>query len=548
MQIDDLLQHYGYLSRLAGSKCDSQADADDLVSDTYLAALAFMRRGGAIEHPKTWLANTLLHKRNEALRRKYKNPVVVNLDALSGLASEDDAEFLASDEAAEVRRELLYLAQTTREALIRYYYAGQSVCEIASALGIPEGTVKSRLSSGREQIKKGLSMTNEQLNHIPGRLYVSNSGSLGRNISPISLTENDLIVQNLLILAYDKPVTAVELARSIGIPTVYIEPILDKLVDGELMAKTDGGKVYTDFIIYKPEDTLSRFDAQLDFVRSHFDSFWAAMDEAIRRVGALEAASALRPRQLKKLERYAVLRMLQNFEMSGSGEILKASQPKLNPARRDGGWWTAQGHYIPGGYDTTKINKINEYVVQGGHRTSGGELDFLGAKYLRLCEFDTTLWDSPHRFAVCGYDNYFDGIINLLWCVHKGVSPETAEVKNALIESIHGLETVGLLTRESGATAVDIPVMDWASYEQLAAVIDEVRDKLIAEIGGDYREYLRGTQIQLPSHLTSVPEVRLYLPAINCIVMAAVREAYERGLHLSDVDYCCPPVVLAYKE
>ena len=27
-----------------------------------------------------------------------------------------------------------------------------------------------------------------------------------------------------------------------------------------------------------------------------------------------------------------------------------------------------------------------------------------------------------------------------------------------------------------------------------------------------------------------------------------VREAYDKGLHLKDVDYCCPPVVLVYEE
>lgn len=35
---------------------------------------------------------------------------------------------------------------------------------------------------------------------------------------------------------------------SIGIPAAYVEPIVEKLVDGELMKKV-GNKVYTDFMI-----------------------------------------------------------------------------------------------------------------------------------------------------------------------------------------------------------------------------------------------------------------------------------------------------------
>ena len=30
--------------------------------------------------------------------------------------------------------------------------------------------------------------------------------------------------------------------------------------------------------------------------------------------------------------------------------------------------------------------------------------------------------------------------------------------------------------------------------------------------------------------------------------MTVVRKAYERGLHMKNVDYCCPPTVLVYEE
>ena len=52
----------------------------------------------------------------------------------------------------------------------------------------------------------------------------------------------------------------------------------------------------------------------------------------------------------------------------------------------------------------------------------------------------------------------------------------------------------------------------------------------------------------VPKHLTSVPDLFRYSDATNYFVMAVVREAYEKGLHLKNVDHCCPPVVLAYDE
>ncbi len=130
--------------------------------------------------------------------------------------------------------------------LIRYYFGAQSVSDIAAGLGIPEGTVKSRLAAGRSQMKKGLEAMEIRENYLPGKLYLSFGGAEGINMEPISLVENDLIAQNLLILAYEKPITVSDLSKAIGIPTAYIEPIMKKLVDGELMAETASGKVYAD--------------------------------------------------------------------------------------------------------------------------------------------------------------------------------------------------------------------------------------------------------------------------------------------------------------
>ncbi len=63
MKNDEIIQYYDYLMRLAVSKCNSRADAEDLVGDTMLAAFACIHNGGKIDYPKTWLSNTFYHKR-----------------------------------------------------------------------------------------------------------------------------------------------------------------------------------------------------------------------------------------------------------------------------------------------------------------------------------------------------------------------------------------------------------------------------------------------------------------------------------------------------
>ena len=79
---DELLAYYDEIRRLAEAKSDSREEAEDLLSETFLAAFAYRHNGGVIEHPKTYLVHTLMHKRNSLLRRKYRLPKVVSLQTL----------------------------------------------------------------------------------------------------------------------------------------------------------------------------------------------------------------------------------------------------------------------------------------------------------------------------------------------------------------------------------------------------------------------------------------------------------------------------------
>lgn len=62
--------------------------------------------------------------------------------------------------------------------------------------------------------------------YAPELLHLSCSGAVGLNKEPFSLVEStDTLAQNVLLLAYEKPVTAAELAHALGTPAAFIEPI-----------------------------------------------------------------------------------------------------------------------------------------------------------------------------------------------------------------------------------------------------------------------------------------------------------------------------------
>lgn len=549
MTNDEIIQYYDYLIRIASAKCGSQTDAEDLVGDTMLAAFAYMQRGGTIEHPQTWLTNTLYHKYNDNLRKKYRTPVMVCLDGSFDIAEEEEEEYLSSEEVAKIRKELNHLGYITREVLIRYYYGNQSVADIAEGLDIPVGTVKSRLSAGRSQMKKGLETMENRENYLPGELWMSFGGRDGVNGEPISLVGGDLIVQNLLILAYEKPVTISELSKAIGIPAAYIEPIVKKLTDSELMVQTDSGKVYSDFIITKPQNSLRNFKPNLEFAHRHFDVIWDILGRLSDRISKMHFVQDMSSEQRTKLDRYALLKALQDFEQFGTGKV---EMPRF-PKRKDGGCWFAQATAIDAGYNMKEYNEASEYMIHGGHRTSEA-FAAGGTRRVRLYEFDTTLWDSPHRYWAVPDGLYFKHIIPFLWCIYADIPLEERiglDIPNELISSMPGLEKVGLIGNTQNEPYVTIPVLKKAEYEELCEEIKIATEGIKAAIGEVFTSFISSMKTPIPGHLKSVPELFRYIDAARYFVMAILREAYDKGLHLKDVDYCCPPVVMvweAYEE
>ena len=524
-----------------------RADAEDLVSEVMLAAFAYLHNGGVITHPKTWLTNTLYHKFHDQLRKKYRTPVTVCLDETLLLYEQENEAFFSSEEAAGLRKELNHLAFVTREVMIRHYFGNQSVSQIAAELGVPEGTVKYRLSAGRGQIKKGLETMETKENYLPGKLEIMFGGASGPKDEPVSLVEGDLIAQNLLMIAYEKPLTISELSKAIGIPAAYIEPIIDKLVDGELMARTDSGKVYTDFILYKPQDTARHFDKQRAFAHKHFDTVWGIVQGMTDQLDKASYMQKLGEREKVKLERYAVLKVLQDFEYEATGQLGSLHFPE----RKDGGRWIAQGNAIEAEYihNLEEYREKSQYVISGGHRWTEAVSNTPEGKTKRLClhEFDTTLFDSPHRFGDI-YDLYFKHIVPLLWSIYNSDTTEQVNIPDRMIEFIPMFETLGLIKREDGINCVAVPVLTAAEYGELASLMHETTAQIDRAIGEDFRAFIVTMKTPIPKHLTSVPKLYQYTRASIFFVMSIVREAYEKGLHLAGVDYCCPPVVLVFEE
>lgn len=129
--------------------------ADDLVQETLLRAIAARSQFVPDTNLRAWLYTILRHARAAAARRDSRSPFlspdVVPEAAVSGGQEERQA---MRDVAAAFRR----LPSIQREALWLVVVEGLDYAEAAKVIGIPAGTLRSRLSRGRESLRRGIGL------------------------------------------------------------------------------------------------------------------------------------------------------------------------------------------------------------------------------------------------------------------------------------------------------------------------------------------------------------------------------------------------------
>ena len=138
------------LYRISMSMLKNESDCEDAVQTAILTAYEKLSSLKKEEYFRTWLVRILINVCNKQLGRRGK---IINLD---------DNEYTAEpsvpshDKNVELKIALENLPQKFRQVIVLFYIEGFSVTNIKNILGIPEGTVKSRLSKGRSLLKSSL--------------------------------------------------------------------------------------------------------------------------------------------------------------------------------------------------------------------------------------------------------------------------------------------------------------------------------------------------------------------------------------------------------
>ena len=151
-------EHSRFIFRLAYSILRNHDDAEDATQEVFIRVMKNKAKLGEVREPKLWLAKiawrvTLDFKRSLDKRR----PAESSDDILGKLVSgRKSAEQLISDKQmnALLERMIATLPADLRETLALSTVQELNSAEIAVVLGIPEGSVRTRLLRARTMLKQ----------------------------------------------------------------------------------------------------------------------------------------------------------------------------------------------------------------------------------------------------------------------------------------------------------------------------------------------------------------------------------------------------------
>jgi len=130
----------------------NRADAEDATQDAFIRAYENLQRYDLSRKFSTWLFTVAANVAKNALRKRRREK-----DPLPEELGPDPAEEVHADlRLSAVRKAVHELPEEYRSPVFLYYWHGLSVAEIAQILGLPEGTVKTRLHRARAMIRARL--------------------------------------------------------------------------------------------------------------------------------------------------------------------------------------------------------------------------------------------------------------------------------------------------------------------------------------------------------------------------------------------------------
>ena len=152
-------RHSAALFRLAQSLSRGRADAEDVVQETFFGAYRSLSTFDGRSSVKTWLKRILIRQAARVWHKSRESRTALPIESADlptgRLAGDPDNSGHAAriDRKIDVGVVLRTLSPEYRQVLVLREFEQLSYAEIAEALGVPQGTVESRLHRARAELR-----------------------------------------------------------------------------------------------------------------------------------------------------------------------------------------------------------------------------------------------------------------------------------------------------------------------------------------------------------------------------------------------------------
>ena len=500
-------------------------DAEDLSQEILLEAIISYRKAcGKGEPPAAfypWFWGIAKNRLRLFYRSRKKQAIL--LGASVGDLSDNepcyfdlcdiDEALIAEEERARLTFELSLLSRIQRECVILYYLQNRSVKEIARILGIPEGTVKSRLFDARKNVKKGMEepmenneTKNKRLSYAPAELNMCGSNNIP---SHWHFLQDTMVKQILVACAYEGK-TVREIAETIGVAPVYFEEKIDYLLKHKFIKETAPSTYIDDFPVVPQQADV---DMQVAANAIHLAT--------MPRVTAIIRDLLPEARKLILNERDLsdgyLLWFLYVRAAWGMGNCMKKRYAEVCPhkvAESNGKSWRLFGRVT---YPDDQITCKGEYK---GMTWSNMHYHFRTAKHsITVANLYEAQPFSMSRDTLVTEGNA-DLVMRLWEDPHTVLTPNEQETAAHLIQN-------GFLVSRDGGIYLNVPVMTWDDTWKLDELYATALDGIAAEVVNDLIKV--GDTYMLPHVRPDLLEE--YVHYIMTLCFSCINELFWYGVN-----------------
>ena len=500
-------------------------DAEDLSQEILLEAIISYRKAcekgthTAAFYPWYW---GIAQNRLRLFYRSRKKQAVLLGETVGHLSDSEpyyfdlwdiDEALIAEEERARLTLELSLLSRIQRECVVLYYLQNRSVKEIARILGIPEGTVKSRLFDARKNVKKGMEepmenneTKNKRLSYAPAELNMCGSNGIP---SHWHFLQDTMVKQILVACAYEGK-TVREIAETIGVAPVYFEEKIDYLLKHKFIKETAPSTYIDDFPIVPQQADV---DMQVAANAIHLATM-PRVTAIIRDL--LPEARKLILNEGDLSDGY-LLWFLYVRAAWGMGNCMKKRYAEVCPhkvAENNGKSWRLFGRVT---YPDDQITCKGEYK---GMTWSNMHYHFRTAKHSITV---ANLYEA-HPFSLSRDTLITEGSADLvmrLWEDPRAeLTPNEQETAAHLIQN-------GFLVSRDGGIHLNVPVMTWDDTWKLDELYATALDGIAAEVVNDLIKV--GDTYMLPHVRPDLLEE--YVHYIMTLCFSCINELFWYGVN-----------------